>query len=235
MADTFLFSGRKSSAFSTYVADTDGWNSAARRMDAINVPGRSGTLTPINSNSFENIQITYLCYLKNEMRTKLNDLVGWLNSHAGYQRLEDTFHPEYFRLARYNGSFEVMSKDKLTAAFNVVFDCMPQKFLKSGEQITTLKTSGSITNPTNYIAKPIIKIYGTGVVKIGSAAIKIVKPGNAFIEFDCDLLNAYEGSDNRNSNVELIGEPALLPNTTNGITLGNGITKVEIKPRWYTI
>ena len=112
---------------------------------------------------------------------------------------------------------------------------MPQKFLKSGEQITTLKTSGSITNPTNYISKPIIKIYGTGVVKIGSAAIKIVKQGNAFIEFDCDLLNAYEGSDNRNSNVELIGEPALLPNTTNGITLGNGITKVEIKPRWYTI
>ena len=108
MADTFLFSGRKSSAFSTYVADTDGWNSAARRMDAINVPGRNGTLTPINSNSFENIQITYLCYLKNEMRTKLNDLVGWLNSHAGYQRLEDTFHPEYFRLGRYNGSFEVM-------------------------------------------------------------------------------------------------------------------------------
>ena len=32
MADTFLFSGRKSSAFSTYVADTDGWNSAARWM-----------------------------------------------------------------------------------------------------------------------------------------------------------------------------------------------------------
>ena len=128
-----------------------------------------------------------------------------------------------------------MSKDKLTAVFNVVFDCMPQKFLKSGEQITTLKTSGSITNPTNYIAKPIIKIYGTGVVKIGSAAVKIVKQGNAFIEFDCDLLNAYEGSDNRNSNVELIGEPVLLPNTTNGITLGTGITKVEIKPRWYTI
>ena len=195
MADTFLFSGRKSSAFSTYVADSDGWNSAARRIDAINVPGRNGTLTPINS----------------------------------------TFHPEYFRLARYNGSFEVMSKDRLTAAFNVVFDCMPQKFLKSGEQITTLKTSGSITNPTNYIAKPIIKIYGTGVVKIGSAAIKIVKPGNAFIEFDCDLLNAYEGSDNRNSNIELIGEPILLSNAINGITLGNGITKVEIKPRWYTI
>lgn len=235
MADIFLFSGRKSSAFSTYVADSDGWNSAARRMDAINVPGRNGTLTPINSNSFENVKITYLCYLKNEMRTKLNDLVGWLNSNAGYQRLEDTFHPEYFRLARYNGSFEVMSKDKLTAVFNVVFDCMPQKFLKDGELVKVLTAPGTIINPTNYDAKPIIKIYGAGTVKIGHAAITVKIPGNAFVEFDCDLLNAYEGADNRNSNVELLGEPVLLANKTNGITLGTGITKVEIIPRWYTI
>ena len=52
---------------------------------------------------------------------------------------------------------------------------------------------------------------------------------------DCDLVNAYEGADNRNSFVEIIGEPVLSSSGVNSITFDAGITKVEIKPRWYTI
>ena len=235
MADTFTFAGRESSAFFTYLVDSDGWNSTTRRLDAITVPGRNGTLTPLNSRSFENKSITYQCYLKREMKSKLAELIGYLNSFQGYQRLEDTHHPEYFRLARYNGPFEVSAKDKVSAVFNVIFDCMPQKFLKSGEMMTSLSTSGTITNPTNYEAKPIIKIYGVGTIKVGQSVIKILKAGNKYIEVDCDLLNAYEGADNRNSFVEIIGEPVLTSNSVNSIIFGAGITKVEIIPRWYTI
>ena len=235
MADIFTFAEKKSSDFLTYVADSDGWSSATRCLDAITVPGRNGTLTPLNSRSFENKSITYQCYLKREMKSKLDELIGYLNSFQGYQRLEDTHHPKYFRLARYNGSFEVSTKDKLGAVFNVIFDCMPQKFLKSGETVMTLTTSGTITNPTNYEAKPILKIYGVGTIKISQSVIKILKSGNKYIEVDCDLLNAYEGADNRNGFIEIIGEPALSSSGVNSITFGAGITKVEIKPRWYTI
>lgn len=235
MAYELIYAGKNLSSFNAFVADTNGWDSASRRIEAITIPGRNGTLTPINSKSFENKEVTYKCYISNGMQEHLDHLSDFLNSFQGYQRLEDTIHPEHFRLARYNGSFEVVSKDKLTAVFNVVFDCMPQKFLKSGETTITLTTSGTIKNPTSYDARPILKIYGTGEVKIGTSTIKVKKAGTQYIEFDCDTLNAYEGSDNRNSNIELIGEPVLLSNTTNGIILGSGITKVEIKPRWYTI
>lgn len=235
MAYELIYAGKNLSSFNAFVADTNGWDSASRRIEAITIPGRNGTLTPINSKAFENKEVTYKCYISNGMQEHLEHLSDFLNSFQGYQRLEDTIHPEHFRLARYNGSFEVMSKDKLTAVFNVVFDCMPQKFLKSGEATITLTTSGTIKNPTSYDARPILKIYGTGEVKIGTSTIKVKKAGTQYIEFDCDTLNAYEGSDNRNSNIELIGEPVLLSNTINGIMLGDGITKVEIKPRWYTI
>lgn len=235
MAYELIYAGKNLSSFNAFVADTNGWDSASRRIEAITIPGRNGTLTPINSKSFENKEVTYKCYISNGMQEHLDHLSDFLNSFQGYQRLEDTIHPEHFRLARYNGSFEVVSKDKLTAVFNVVFDCMPQKFLKSGEATITLTTSGTIKNPTSYDARPILKIYGTGEVKIGTSTIKVKKAGTQYIEFDCDTLNAYEGSDNRNSNIELIGEPVLLSNTINGIMLGDGITKVEIKPRWYTI
>ncbi|WP_207120164.1 hypothetical protein [Bulleidia sp. zg-1006] len=179
--------------------------------------------------------MTYKCYISKEMSIKLDELRAYLNAFNGYQRLEDTINSTYYRMARYNGSFEVESKDKLAATFDITFDCMPQKFLKSGEVVTTLTTSGTITNPTNYVAKPILKIYGVGTIKIGQSAIKILKSGNKYIEVDCDLLNAYEGADNRNSFVEMIGEPVLNANTVNSVIFDAGITKVELIPRWYTI
>lgn len=235
MANTFRYAGRESSSFFTFVSDSNGWNSAPRILNDIQVPGRSGTLTPLNSNTFNNFQLTYQCYMTKEMKSKLDELRAYLNAFSGYQRLEDTINPTYYRMARYNGSFEVGDKDKQGATFSIKFDCMPQKFLKSGEATITLTASGTIKNPTNYDAKPILKIYGTGEVKIGTSIIKVKKAGTQYIEFDCDTLNAFEGADNRNSNIELVKEPLLIANIATGITLGSGITKVEIKPRWYTI
>lgn len=235
MANTFRYAGRESSSFFTFVSDSNGWNSAPRILNDIQVPGRSGTLTPLNSNTFNNFQLTYQCYMTKEMKLKLDELRAYLNAFSGYQRLEDTINPTYYRMARYNGSFEVGDKDKQGATFSIKFDCMPQKFLKSGEATITLTASGTIKNPTSYDAKPILKIYGTGEVKIGTSTIKVKNAGTQYIEFDCDTLNAYEGANNRNNNIELAKEPLLLANIATGITLGSGITKVEIKPRWYTI
>lgn len=235
MANTFRYAGRESSSFFTFVSDSNGWNSAPRILNDIQVPGRSGTLTPLNSNTFNNFQLTYQCYMTKEMKLKLDELRAYLNAFSGYQRLEDTINPTYYRMARYNGSFEVGDKDKQGATFSIKFDCMPQKFLKSGEATITLTASGTIKNPTSYDAKPVLKIYGTGEVKIGTSTIKVKNAGTQYIEFDCDTLNAYEGANNRNNNIELAKEPLLLANIATGITLGSGITKVEIKPRWYTI
>lgn len=235
MANTFRYAGRESSSFFAFVSDSNGWNSAPRILNDIQVPGRSGTLTPLNSNTFNNFQLTYQCYMTKEMKLKLDELRAYLNAFSGYQRLEDTINPTYYRMARYNGSFEVGDKDKQGATFSIKFDCMPQKFLKSGEAAIILTASGTIKNPTSYDAKPVLKIYGTGEVKIGTSTIKVKNAGTQYIEFDCDTLNAYEGANNRNNNIELAKEPLLLANIATGITLGSGITKVEIKPRWYTI
>lgn len=235
MANTFTYAGRESSSFFTFISDSNGWDSASRILNEIQVAGRSGTLTPLNSNTFNNFQLTYQCYMTKEMKSKLDELRAHLNAFSGYQRLEDTINPTYYRMARYNGAFEVGEKDRQSASFEIIFDCMPQKFLKSGESITTLTTTGSIENPTSYAAKPVLKIYGTGEVKLGDSTIKIKKAGTQYIELDCETLNAYEGADNRNSNIELVNEPVLIANAITGITLGSGIIKVEIKPRWYTI
>lgn len=235
MRHTLTYANKNLSVFNTFILDQDGWDSASRIIDAIQIPGRNGTLTPLNSKTFSNKELKYECYIPNGMQTHLDNLSDFLNSFQGYQRLEDSIHSNYYRMARFNGSFSVDNKDKQGSTFVLEFDCMPQKWLKTGQKVTTLTANGSITNPTNQFSKPILKIYGSGEVAIGSFKFKILTPGTSYIEIDCETLNAYEGLNNRNSNVQLLPSGLSLAPGSNGIVLGTGITKIEIIPRWYLI
>ena len=63
-----------------------------------------------------------------------------------------------------------------------------------------------------------------------------LKAADGYTDIDCDLEDAYKGSANKNGCLQLYsGEfPTLAPGE-NGITLGTGITKVEITPRWWSL
>ena len=111
----------------------------------------------------------------------------------------------------------------------VSFDCKPQRWLKTGENWVPV-TSG-IFNPTNQKAKPVIRIFGTGTIMIGSKTITVNTAGTSYIDFDCETLDASEGAYNRNSNIEIDFQDLSLNPGNNGITL-NGVT-AQIKPRWW--
>ena len=83
-------------------------------------------------------------------------------------------------------------------------------------------------------AKPLIRVYGVGELGIGSETITITKGATEYIDIDCDIQDCYEGLENRNGLVSLTDFPTL-PSGNTGITLGTGITKVEITPRWWTL
>ena len=100
--------------------------------------------------------------------------------------------------------------------------------------MTILTASGTISNPTLFEAKPLIRVYGTGKLEVGSETITISKGATEYIDIDCDIQDCYEGSENRNGLVTLTDFPTLASGDT-GIKLGSGITKVEITPRWWTV
>ena len=108
-------------------------------------------------------------------------------------------------------------------------------FLKSGETLVTVTASRNITNPTLYNAKPLIRAYGSGRVTIGSYGFSITNSG-PYTDIDCDLMNAYNATDNLNRYLTVDNNlfPEFVPGT-NRITLGSGITKLEITPRWWTL
>lgn len=119
--------------------------------------------------------------------------------------------------------------------FTLEFDCKPQRFLKSGEEPIELTTGGAILNRTEFPSKPMLRVYGSaaGTVGIGGQTITI-STINAYVDIDCEIMDAYKGSTNCNGNVSFTDDIVLAPGETT-ISMTGGITKVEITPRWYII
>lgn len=236
MMNYFTFDGVSSKNYGVYISGLKAYKSPERDEQKVEVPGRNGDLLYDNKR-FKNVSIPYECHIEDDVDRNIAGIQELFAAHTGYHRLEDTLHPEYYRIARMSGTIDATTDTyKRKARFTITFDCKPQKYLKSGEMpITFTERSFDIFNPTQFPAKPLIRVYGKGTMGIGSDTITIAD-ADGYTDLDCELMDAYKGVTNKNSYLTLNTGvfPQLRPGKT-GITLGTGITKVEITPRWETI
>lgn len=232
MRDFFTINGEPSTRYNTFVAKVNHMDAPERDYSEIEVPGRNGTLITDNGR-YKNIEQNYECYIRDNVDTNAMALRNWLLSYTGYQRIEDTFHPGEYRLGIVRGAFSMDVSDRKRGAVTVAFNCKPQIFLKSGEEEKTFTASGSIFNPTSCVAKPLLRIYGAGTITVNGKRVTFT--GNtSYVDVDCDLQDAYYISQNMNSYITLpdYDFPILSPGT-NTITLGAGVTRAIITPRWW--
>jgi phage-related protein len=157
-----------------------------------------------------------------------------LKSNIGYHRLEDTFEPMYYRKAKYTEALDISATDQKNAAIDITFNCDARRFLKDGDNAIILTGNGSLYNPTYYDALPLIRAYGTGSFTINDIAVTITS-ANEYTDIDCEIMDAYKGTTNCNGNIQTTNNkfPVLTPGK-NSITL-NGVTRVEITPKWWTV
>ena len=93
-----------------------------------------------------------------------------------------------------------------------------------------------IANPTLFEAKPLLRIYGTGQLQIGTGLLTIDTAGTEYIDIDCDVMDCYEGFANRNGNVTISKWPTFTPgNNIIAFPNDSNITQVYITPRWWTL
>ena len=215
-----------------------------KEYDVIHVPGRNGDLL-IDTNTYSNATRQYkvsAAALSSSLYHKINDVVEWLHSASGYARLEDSYEPDYFRMACYRESNNIENIFNQAGKATITFDCKPQRYLKTGEAAVSFTTSGrSITNPTVFPSCPIIKVYSSnskfGTVTIGGYSFVLAQAsGSTCIEVNSEIQDVYDGTRNMNSYITLNGGefPKLLPGG-NYISFTSNITKVEVIPRWWTI
>lgn len=238
------FDGINLKDFGVYINGNQTYNAPGRDREIISVPGRNGDLI-IDNGRYENTEVTYHAFIYRDFSANIGGLRNLLLSRTGYVRIEDSYHPDEFRLGIYSGDFKADVVEWLEAGeFDLTFNCKPQRFLKSGEQEILIAHRGVATiskliNETPYTAKPLLYcgVYGTtliGTVTINGKTLSIDPAGmgkTAYI--DCDLMDAYwQGS---NMNQYISGDfPELVPGE-NTIETNDRIRVLEITPRWWRL
>lgn len=202
------------------------------------VPGRNGDIV-LDTGSYQNAKRTYQIAVgsfEENYTTMVNKISEWLHSASGYARLEDSYEPEYYRLAMYEDEGTIENIFGQAGRTTISFNCKPQRFLKSGDILATFNKGGTLSNPTNFTSLPVITVKGNGngVFRIGDFTV-IISEINSEIVIDSEIQDCYSGSNNRNSYVKLNnGFPKIIAGE-NEISFSGGITSMEVIPKWWTL
>lgn len=235
MRQFLTYAGRSTKEFGIFISGEGTFSSPERNTSSQEVPGRNGAIL-FDMGNYKNMPLKYPAFIIKGLPTRIRDFLNFAGAQIGYQRLEDTYHPYEFRMAKFktNPSIDTAGYMNRSGKFTLEFDCKPQRFLKSGEEITTLEADGVILNRTLQNAKPLLRVYGTaGAIEIGAETIEI-STIDEYVDIDCEIMDAYKGAVNCNGNVSFTDDIVLSPGDNN-ISLSGGITKIEITPRWFII
>ena len=229
------FNNKSSADCRIQVAHPPGYAYPEKDYTITHIPGRNGDIIQDNG-CYKNVERTYEVSFdvpNEDFATYANAVSAWLHSTTGYARLEDSYEPNYYRMATYQESniFENLYNKAGTAT--IVFECKPQRFLKTGDNTIAIQNSLTIMNPTGFEAYPLFKVTGTsGVLTVNGNSIAISSI-DGFVMLDCELQDAYKENINKNSTIS--GTFPMLKPGSNTIRWTGGISSVTMKPRWWTI
>lgn len=260
------FDGHRSTEFGMTIEELPTSSHAERRGDLYQIAGRNGSFVR-EDGTYENYEQAYAFNLRNissprDSYQSARDVALWLLGSTGFCRLEDSYEPEFYRMARYAGPLDVESVLRRYGRGTMVFDCQPERFLKSGETaITALEDVHSLEhetyeliNPTGMVARPLIRVTGYGGVHFavhpeGAAPLVIrtaVGTTRTVINIDCNSY-AVTYADGTDASAEMTfvdseGYPEFPTlqagtNVVENIPFNGGglIESLEIVPRWWSL
>jgi len=231
-----VYGGESSSDYGMVVSEAPAYERPNRKQTIYTVPGRNGAVV-FQDDAWEDVVRSYNVWIAEGVQplsVKVSAFEAMLNSMKGWQRLEDSFEPDVFRLAYYSGGNDFSNKMTQYGEATINFTCRPERFLKTGEQEVTVINNQKIVNQTRFTAKPLIHIEGSGTVTVAIGGNTISASITDYINIDCETMNAYRlAAENKNSDIS--GSfPKIIPGeNTVGIT--GTTTKVTIVPRYFTI
>lgn len=204
-----------------------------RKQEKISIPGRSGDLI-IEQDAYENYTQRYDVYVSAEqprLTTVSHIVAEWLMV-KGYQRLEDSYWSDTFRLACYKGGTSIENVLNRFGRATIEFDCKPQRYYKSGDLPLILENGQQLANSSPFTAKPLLHISGSGSGTVSDGTNTLTLTDCDDITVDCDIMQIYQGTTNKNN----VGAGAFLAlGKESTITWTGGITAVTLTPRWWTL
>lgn len=242
---SLFFNGVDLADFGVHVSGNGTFGAPERDYEVVEVPGKSGSLY-IDKKRYKNVSVTYDAWIGENLEDNLRSLRSFLLSSSGYKRLEDSYHLDEYRMGVYVGPLDVETIMLQAGTFSLDFNCKPQRFLKSGEnpviKQNSSTTSFTFINRTYNTAKPLIRVYGVGTLSVVTSEDTYnmtisTHSGIPYIDIDCDLCDChYDNTTNCNGYVAFPDNifPKFDPGNIT-ITMGTGITQVDIYPRWFNL
>lgn len=135
-----IFNGLSSKDYHIQVEHPPGYDIPEREFEAIHVPGRNGDIL-IGKNTYQNVTRSYeisFGSVKEKFPEMARRVSEWLHSTTTYARLEDSYEPEYFRLAVCSSGLSIENILFHGGRTTIEFNCKPQRFLKIGEKNDTI-------------------------------------------------------------------------------------------------
>ena len=231
-----IFDGYNFEDYSVVVSGSGTWNMPERLTQKDNVYGRHGALIT-DAGMFDNIEIPYPAWIARDFADKYEAFSRMMALHTDkYYRLEDSYHPDYYRQARVvPGIIPKPGTLNRSGEFTVAFDCKPQKWLRSGEEVLEISERLELFNMTGYEAKPLIVIPSGASVTItdedGNAAS--LETANFGLEttYDADIEESIVGRSYVNEYVTQVGTISLKP----GKNIITCTAPIKLTPRFYVI
>jgi len=209
------------------------------------VSGRNGDILT-NNKCYRNSIATY--YLAKVFRkgerfvASANSIVEWLHSSDVYTKLEDSYEPDYYRMAIFKNGGELSNYYDQATTIEVQFDCKPQKWLKIGDQPIAIGNGIIVSNPTNYDSRPIIEFdvlaNNKVTITVGSNVMTLLPlESDTHITIDCENMECYSSTANFNKYLRLdsLDFPILEKKSNTTINISNNGLNPTIKPRWWTL
>lgn len=235
----FYFAGQSCLDFGLHIEEHPHYTTAQRSVTTQQVPGRNGLLA-FDTGAFGNVDVTYNVYVNATASNTMaagREISTWLQGSTGYQRLEDAYDTEVYRMAIFTGPMDFSNFFQRYGKATLTFSCMPQRFFKSGESLLKL-SNGVILRNYWMCAKPLIQVSGSGqgILYFNDCQVTISDIPSTGITLDCETENAYRGVDNLNGLISVSNEgfPRLVHGDTQ-IRWSGGITGVSIYPRWWAL
>lgn len=238
MANTVIINGKNLADFGAIMTDAKTLSAPNPQYETIEVDGRNGDLL-IDRGRYSNYELQITGVLDGmkpaDFYNNFVALRGYLMAQSGYVRIEESALPDHYRTGRLMGGIAPnTSGEHYIRAFTLRYWCVPQMWLKSGE-IGIDQTAGfKVFNPTMYTARPLIRVYGTGTLTVGTNVITVAAGADSYIDIDSEIYDCYEGTNNRNALVSMAGGFPVFESGETEIQL-SGITRVVVTPRWYTL
>ena len=245
MVHEFIYNGMNSRDYGLRISGEDTWTRPQPDVTRIKVPGRNGDLLQLG-NRYQNLDITYHCGIVKDLKMNFDAFNAALLSSPGYHRLEDSYHPEYFRQAVFESALDPDVKERgVHGEVDIKFNCKPQLFLKSGLVEQNIDNGGIIYNPAPYTALPVIRFriqnsQNGGSITINGRTVSIQEDTNSSGAYviDCERQDIYVYATRVNKNNKFTlndGEFFELKPGRNTIYCTGISGGLYITPNWWTL